>query len=82
MYALHATPHISWILNIHLECKCCCYQSHEEKAVPRETEKGVALAPSAKDLKLRFSSRNSDKTEEVEDERKVRSDPYSTLCAY
>jgi hypothetical protein len=38
--------------------------------VPEETEKGVALAPSAKDLKPWYSSSNSDKTEEVEDERR------------
>ena len=68
-------------LKIRLECNSCCYES-TKNAVPGETEKGVALAPPAKDLKLWFSSRNSDKTEEVEDERKVRSDPYSTLCAY
>ncbi|KIK05072.1 hypothetical protein K443DRAFT_373534 [Laccaria amethystina LaAM-08-1] len=43
-----------------------------KKAVPEETEKGVALAPSAKDLKPWYSSSNSDKTEEVEDERRKR----------
>ncbi|EDR03685.1 uncharacterized protein LACBIDRAFT_306769 [Laccaria bicolor S238N-H82] len=43
-----------------------------KKATPAETEKGVALAPSAKDLKPWYSASNSDKTEEVEDERRKR----------
>ncbi|KDR70040.1 hypothetical protein GALMADRAFT_35279, partial [Galerina marginata CBS 339.88] len=37
-----------------------------------ETEKGVPLAPSAKDLKPWYSERTKDKPEEVEDDRKKR----------
>jgi len=42
------------------------------KAAPSETEKGVPLAPSAKDLKPWYSERNSDKTEDVEDDKRKR----------
>jgi len=49
-----------------------------KKAVPGETEKGVALAPSTKDLK---PSNNSDKTEEVEDERRF-APVHILLCVY
>jgi len=41
-----------------------------KKAAQGETEKGVALAPAAKDFKLWYSSSNSYDTEEVEDERR------------
>ncbi|KAG5641564.1 hypothetical protein DXG03_004777 [Asterophora parasitica] len=43
-----------------------------KKTEPVETEKGVPLAPSAKDLKPWYSERNSDKVEDTIDERRKR----------
>ncbi|KAG6830413.1 hypothetical protein H0H87_008196 [Tephrocybe sp. NHM501043] len=43
-----------------------------KKAEPAETEKGVPLAPSAKDLKPWYSERNRDKEEGTVDERRIR----------
>ncbi|PPQ88270.1 hypothetical protein CVT25_005433 [Psilocybe cyanescens] len=42
------------------------------KKPPAETEKGVPLAPSAKDLKPWYSEKATEKVEEVEDDRKKR----------
>ncbi|KAF8060701.1 hypothetical protein FPV67DRAFT_1673550 [Lyophyllum atratum] len=43
-----------------------------KKAEPAETEKGVPLAPSAKDLKPWYSERSKDQAEETPDERRKR----------
>ncbi|KAF5376924.1 hypothetical protein D9615_007332 [Tricholomella constricta] len=43
-----------------------------KKAEPAETEKGVPLGPSAKDLKPWYSERNRDNVEETIDERRKR----------
>ncbi|RDB27181.1 hypothetical protein Hypma_004380 [Hypsizygus marmoreus] len=43
-----------------------------KKAEPAETEKGVPLAPSAKDLKPWYSERQSERAEETPDERRKR----------
>ncbi|KAG6830269.1 hypothetical protein H0H92_001535 [Tricholoma furcatifolium] len=43
-----------------------------KKAEPAETDKGVPLAPSAKDLKPWYSERSKDKDEETPDERRKR----------
>ena len=41
-----------------------------KKVTPAETEKGVPLAPSAKDLKPWYSERNRESAEEVQDEKR------------
>ncbi|KAI0916674.1 hypothetical protein AcV5_003096 [Taiwanofungus camphoratus] len=43
-----------------------------KKSSPPETEKGIPLAPSAKDLKPWYSDRNPEKSRELDEDRKLR----------
>ena len=50
-----------------------------KKATPAETEKGVPLAPSAKDLKPWYSERTREPAEEVEDEKRCVCPPNRSI---